>query len=183
MPVPDAAPEVDLPDVLQFMRLLWAIVHGVQRTSKRMAGTIGVTGPQRLVLRVVGLFPDVSAGDLAAILHVHPSTLTGVIRRLVAQRLLVREDDPRDRRRARLRLTPRGQRVNRMQKGTVEAAVAATLNGVAPRDRAATARVLAHLADGLHANAAPPIPHMPPGGRPLRPFDEQRGEQRVDPMR
>lgn len=75
----------DLPDVLHFMRLLWAVVHGLDKASRRMARHVGVTGPQRLVLRVVGLFPGVSAGDVAAVLHVHPSTLTGVLRRLVAQ--------------------------------------------------------------------------------------------------
>src|SRR5690349_13119281 len=87
----------DLPDVLQFMQLLWAVVHVLQRTSKRMAGDIRVTGPQRLVLRVAGLFPGLSAGDVAAVLRVHPSTLTGVLQRLVAQRLLMRAHDPRDR--------------------------------------------------------------------------------------
>lgn len=158
MSVPDASVEVRLPDVLQFMRVLWAIVHGVQRTSKRMAGTVGVTGPQRLVLRVVGLFPDVSAGDLAAILHVHPSTLTGIIRRLVSQGLLVRADDPRDRRRARLRLTTRGGRVNRVRDRTVEAVVATTLAGVTAADRAATTRVLVRLADGLQGTPAPRRP-------------------------
>jgi DNA-binding MarR family transcriptional regulator len=155
MSVPDASAGLHLPDVLQFMRVLWAIVHGLQRASKRMAGTIGITGPQRLVLRVVGLFPDVSAGGLAAILHVHPSTLTGIIRRLVAQRLLVRADDPHDRRRARLRLTARGERINRMRERTVEATVATTLKRVTAGDRAATARVLTQLADGLQGKPTP----------------------------
>jgi DNA-binding MarR family transcriptional regulator len=44
-----------------------------------MIGEVGVTGPQRLVLRVVGLFPGMSAGELATVLRVHPSTLTGVL--------------------------------------------------------------------------------------------------------
>jgi MarR family transcriptional regulator, organic hydroperoxide resistance regulator len=143
-------PDADLPDVLQFMQLLWAVVEGLAKTSKRMAGELGVTGPQRLALRVVGLFPGVSAGDLAAILHVHPSTLTGVLQRLVAQRLLRRVDDPRDRRRAILDLTPRGARVNAARDGTVEAAVASTLRGVTPGDRAATRRVLQQLARDLN---------------------------------
>lgn len=82
----DDATLTDRPEVLQFMQLLWAVVHGLQRTSKRMAGEIGVTGPQRLVLRVVGLLPRLSAGDLATVLRVHPSTLTRVLQRLVAQR-------------------------------------------------------------------------------------------------
>jgi DNA-binding MarR family transcriptional regulator len=143
----------ELPDVLQFMQLLWAVVHGLERTSKYMNGEIGVTGPQRLVLRVVGLFPGLSAGDLAAILHVHPSTLTGVLQRLVAQRLVDRVDDPRDRRRAILRLTPRGVGANALRRGTVEAAVASALSGVSARDRAASRRVLARLARHLEPAA------------------------------
>lgn len=138
-----------LPGVLQFMQLLWAVVHGVEKTSKRMTSEIGVTGPQRLVLRVVGLSPGVSAGDLAAILHVHPSTLTGVLQRLVGQRLLARVADPRDRRRVMLRLTARGSHANRASGGTVESAIAEALQGVSERDRLATQRVLARLARHL----------------------------------
>jgi DNA-binding MarR family transcriptional regulator len=143
----------DLPDVLQFMQLLWAVGHGLEKTSKRMAGDIGVTGPQRLALRVVGLFPGVSAGDLAAILHVHPSTLTGVLQRLVAQRLLLRVEDRRDRRRAVLRLTARGARANAASRGTVESAVREALEGVSARDRTATRRVLQRLARHLEPSA------------------------------
>lgn len=152
-------PPIDLPDVLQFMQLLWAVAHGLERASRRMTGDLGVTGPQRLVLRVAGLRPGLSAGDLAAVLHVHPSTLTGVLQRLVAQRLLARQDDPRDRRRAVLRLTARGSRINAIGHGTVEAAVAVALKGVNARDRAATRRVLerlaAHLQPPDEAPAAP----------------------------
>jgi DNA-binding MarR family transcriptional regulator len=142
-----------LPDVLQFMRLFWAVVHGLERTSKHMAAGLGITGPQRLALRVIGLFPGVSAGDLAAILHVHPSTLTGVLQRLVAQRLVGRQADPGDRRRVHLRLTKRGARVNAMRRGTVEAAIAAALSGLPARDRDATKRVLDRLARHLDPTA------------------------------
>jgi DNA-binding MarR family transcriptional regulator len=145
----------DLPNVLQFMQLLWAVVHGLERNSKRMTGDIGVTGPQRLVLRVVGLFPGMSAGDLAAVLHVHPSTLTGVLQRLAEQRLLARSDDPGDRRRAVLHLTKRGARVNAARKGTVEAAIAKALEGITDRDRTATRRVLERLAAHLEPASLP----------------------------
>jgi DNA-binding MarR family transcriptional regulator len=140
-----------LPGVLRFMRLLWAVVHGLDRTSKRMGDTLGVTGPQRLVLRVVGLQPGLSAGDLAATLHVHPSTLTGVLQRLTAQRLIVRDADPRDRRRAVLRLTRRGVRINAARGGTPEAAVAAALAQISQRDQEATARALERIAASLVA--------------------------------
>ncbi|HXW08897.1 MAG TPA: MarR family winged helix-turn-helix transcriptional regulator [Vicinamibacterales bacterium] len=156
----------DLPDVLQFMQLLWAVAHGLQRTSKRMAAEVGVTGPQRLVLRVVGLVPGVSAGDLAATLRVHPSTLTGVLQRLERQRLLRRAGDPRDRRRVILHLTRRGGRANAVRRGTVEFAVAHALADVNARDRAAARRVLARLA--RHLDWGPDLPRRPASGRRVR---------------
>jgi DNA-binding MarR family transcriptional regulator len=159
----------DLPDVLQFMRLLWAVVHGLERISKRMTSDVGVTGPQRLVLRVVGLLPGISAGDLATVLHVHPSTLTGVLQRLVAQRLLARSDAPADRRRAVLHLTKRGTRVNATREGTVEAAIALALKGVSDWDRIATKRVLERLAAHLEpADRAGPEPRSRVRPRMLR---------------
>ena len=39
---------ITLDATLDFMRLLWAIEHGLQRSSKRMEATLGVTGPQRV---------------------------------------------------------------------------------------------------------------------------------------
>jgi DNA-binding MarR family transcriptional regulator len=138
-----------LPDVLQFMRLLWALVHALQMRSKEMSKLFGVTGPQRLVLRVVGLFPGVSPGALAEILHLHPSTVTGVLHRLVEHGLLRRSTHPGDRRRTLLVLTPKGVRVNASQKRTVECAVQETLERVADSDLAATEDVLARLARRL----------------------------------
>lgn len=138
-----------LPDVLQFLQQLWAVAHALEKVSKHMIGAIGITGPQRLALRVVGLCPGMSAGDLAAVLHVHPSTLTGVLQRLMSQRLLTRVDDPADRRRAILRLTARGARVSALTGGTVESLVEQALTGISPRDRAAMRRVLHRLTHSL----------------------------------
>ena len=129
------------------MQILWRVVHGLERSSKAMASTRGVTGPQRLVLRVVGLRPGVSAGTVAATLHVHPSTLTGVLRRLERQGLLSREPDRTDRRRAVLRLTVRGQRVNEVRDGTVESKVRRALRTLAVRDQACARLALAAIAD------------------------------------
>src|SRR2546430_1703441 len=85
---PARVDETQLGPVLDFMRLLWSVDHSLQSVSKRMEGTLGVTGPQRVVIRMVGQFPSISAGDVAALLHIHPSTLTGVLKRLVARRIL-----------------------------------------------------------------------------------------------
>jgi DNA-binding MarR family transcriptional regulator len=131
------AAEFELDPTLDFMRLLWSIEHGLQRASKRMERELGVTGPQRLVLRVVGQFPDMSAGELAHLVRLHPSTITGILHRLVARGLLERRVDPGDTRRARLRLKPQALAFTRVSAGTIEKTVATAL------DRAGTANVRA----------------------------------------
>src|ERR1700688_4633292 len=106
MPSADATSDANYPldPVLDFMRLLWSIEHGLQRMSKRMGADLGITGPQRLVLRLVGQFPGLSAGELAGIVRLHPSTITGILQRLVTKGFLERARDPGDNRRVRLRL-------------------------------------------------------------------------------
>ncbi|SET72540.1 transcriptional regulator, MarR family [Stigmatella erecta] len=117
-----------LGEVLEFMRLLWAVDHGLQSTSKRMESNLGVTGPQRLVLRLVGRFPGITAGALAQILHVHPSTLTGVLKRLEKRGLLERKSDPLDGRKALFALTESGRTLDVPSTGTVESAVQRVLS-------------------------------------------------------
>src|ERR1700730_9851286 len=68
--------------VLDFMRLLWAVDHALQSASKRMESNFAVPGPTRVVVRIVGRFPAIAAGRIAEILHVHPSSLTGILKRL-----------------------------------------------------------------------------------------------------
>jgi DNA-binding MarR family transcriptional regulator len=109
--------------VLEFMRLLWAVDHALQLASKRMEANFGLTGPQRLVVRIVGRFPGIAAGRVAEILHVHPSTLTGVLKRLESRGVVQRRPDPHDARRALLALTAKGRKLDTLRTGTVEQAV------------------------------------------------------------
>jgi DNA-binding MarR family transcriptional regulator len=138
----------ELGPVLEFMKQLWAVDHGLQSISKRLEAAHGITGPQRLVVRIVGRFPNISAGDLADVLHMHPSTLTGILRRLETRGVLQRRSDPKDARRALFGLTPRGKRVDTLRTGTVEAAVKRLFARV-PDGIAATQRVLSVLAEEL----------------------------------
>ena len=64
------------------MRALWAVDHALRSASKRMKNRVGLTGPQRLAVRIVGRFPNATAGEITKVLHVHPSTLTGILARL-----------------------------------------------------------------------------------------------------
>jgi DNA-binding MarR family transcriptional regulator len=132
-----------LGSVLDFMRTLWALDHALQSASKRMETRYGVTAPQRLVVRIVGRFPGISAGEVAEILHLHPSTLTGVLKRLEARGVVTRTSDPADGRRALLSLTASGRRIDALRSGTVEATVRRVLQD-ATGTSVRSARDLAH---------------------------------------
>lgn len=131
------------------MRLMWAVDHGLQRTSKHMNRAIGLTGPQRLVIRLLGQSPGLSAGQLASELHLDPSTLTGILQRLESRRLVAREKDPGDARRLRLSLTARGEALDGPAPGTIESAVAKGLAGRPDREIKAARQVLSAIADAL----------------------------------
>jgi MarR family transcriptional regulator, organic hydroperoxide resistance regulator len=135
--------------VLDFLRLLWAIDHGLQRVSKRMLAEYGVSGLQRMMIRIVGRFGGISAGELADILHVHPSTLTGALDKLVRSGLMLRETDPEDGRRAQLFLGAKGKGIDAVRTGTVEAAVRRAFSRLSPDQIDAAEEVLRVIAREL----------------------------------
>lgn len=134
---------------LDFMRLLWSVDHGLQRRSKRMEVELGVTGMQRVIIRLIGRYPEVAAGRLAELVHVHPSTLTGVLRRLVDRGFVHRERDPDDARRSKFVLLPPGQQIDATQAGTVEAAIRRALARLDPAAVDAARTVLAAVSEEL----------------------------------
>jgi MarR family transcriptional regulator, organic hydroperoxide resistance regulator len=138
-----------LGSALDFMRLLWAMDHGLQRRSKRMEVELGVTGMQRVVIRLIGRFPGITAGRLAELLHVHPSTLTGVLKRVVDREYVERERDRTDARVAHFSLKAEGQRIDGSLAGTIEAAIRRALARVEPGQIDAARVVLSAVADEL----------------------------------
>jgi DNA-binding MarR family transcriptional regulator len=114
-----------------------------------MAKTFGVTGPQRFVLRMVGRFGTLSGGEVARLLALHPSTLTGILDRLADAGLLDRRSAEEDARRMVLTLSKKGQRHDSPAPGTIEATVREVLARTTPRDVRATRRLLNAIADAL----------------------------------
>lgn len=134
---------------LEFMRTLWALEHGLNRRSKDMLRRFGVTGPQRLVVRVVASIGPVAPGRLAKVLHLHPASVTRLAHALERRGFLRRRPDPLDRRRLLLELGPAAPRVERIASGTIEAEVSAALERADPGDVAGARRVVEAIADGL----------------------------------
>lgn len=151
-PTPARADALALEPTLDFMRLLWRIEHGLQSKSKQMEAAIGITGPQRLVLKIVDQFPGLSAGELAHIIRLHPSTITGIVQRLVDKGLLARDGDAADRRRVQLRVCREAKRFTRRSSGAIESAIARVLAGMPSAHVGLTRVVLTAIACALEAD-------------------------------
>jgi DNA-binding MarR family transcriptional regulator len=131
-----------LGQTLSFMRTLLGVGHALEARSKRMQARIGVTASQRLLLRIVGRYPGISAGELAQLMEVHASTVTGVLQRLEQRRWISRRGHPSDRRRALLELTEDGSKIDALRTGTVEAALRRALGRCSEEQIAAALVVL-----------------------------------------
>jgi DNA-binding MarR family transcriptional regulator len=131
------------------MQLIWALDHALQTRSKGMRSSIGVTGPQRLAIRLIARFPGIPAGQLAELMHADPSTLTGILKRLERQGLVKRRPDPRDGRRALFGVTEGGRRIDAARAGTVEAAVEAAIAATPPMKLQHAREVLKTLTQSL----------------------------------
>ncbi|CAN5810185.1 N/A [soil metagenome] len=115
--------DFDLEPSLDFLQRVWALAHSLERLSKDMERRLSITAQQRLVLRCLGTYPGVTAGQLAKLLHLDPGTISTRLRRLSQKRLVERHVDSRDRRRVLLGLSTRGRALVSVDDGTAERAV------------------------------------------------------------
>jgi len=150
---PEDEPGYPLGRGLEVLERLWRVNHAMQRVSNRMSRDLGLTGPQRLVVRCVGKYPGVTAGKLAAMLHLDPGTVSAALNRLEHEGLLERRTDPSDRRRVALGLTARGRDLDHPAAHTIEAAVEHLLEKVTRDELEASRRVLGTLAELLEHEA------------------------------
>lgn len=109
--------------VLGFLSEWWALNHAIEKASKRMHTRIGVTAPQRMLVRVIGSLPGITPGQLARVVHLDPGTVSTAIGRLEQARLVERRRAGRDGRNVSLALTPRGRALNVRDTHTIEGAL------------------------------------------------------------
>lgn len=137
--------DVPLGPELDFLRTLWRANHALERLSAHMESRLGVTLQQRLLIRCVGKFPGLTAGQLAALLHLDPSTVSSALKRLRKRGMVRTLRDPDDARRAFVALTARGRIVDAERRETAEAAVSELLSVSPPDEIDAAKRTLSRL--------------------------------------
>ena len=138
MNVPSDPPDWStVPESLRLLSLLWSLNAALERASGEMENTLGVTGPQRFLLRFVGLTPGISRARLATIVARDSSELQSDLDELVAKNLLVEQRESSG-----YHLTTQGAAVNAVLVGTVELAVSKALDESSPYERTSLRRIL-----------------------------------------
>ncbi len=146
--------EYPLGPALDFLQRLWRLNHALEKVSRRMEVQLGVTAQQRFILRCIGKYPGLTAGQLASLLHVDPGTVSTSLNRLEKRDLLERRRDSRDKRRIAIGLTAAGRALDRPAHGTVEAAVEQLLRNAASNELTTMSKVLDDLTQLLEAGHA-----------------------------
>ena len=128
-------------------RLHSAAIH-LLRWVRREDESSGLTAPRLSALSVVVFAGPLTLGELAAAEGVRPPTMTRLVDALEAEGLVVRRDDPSDKRAIRIRATAKGTKL--------------LMNARAQRVAALTARVSALTSDeqALLGRAAEVIERM-----------------------
>lgn len=136
-------------DVAELMRLMRAIEHRLQSSSKLMARDGGVTGPQRTVLRAIVKEPGLSASAVAEVVQLHASTVTGILQRLLERGFVSRGKSDDDARKAVLAVTDAGRKASEARSAGPETAVKRALGRFAAGELATALSVLGAVADEL----------------------------------
>jgi DNA-binding MarR family transcriptional regulator len=93
------------------VEMLHRIFQAVDLFSRQTLRDFGVSGPQIWALRSIDEAGVASMGDLAQGMHLHMSTVTGIIDRLESAKLVTRERSQADARVMEIRLTAKGRAI------------------------------------------------------------------------
>ena len=106
----------------------------VMRLARRLRqqASAGVTPSQLAALSSIERLGPLTLGELSSVERVRPPTMTRIVSGLEDVQLVTRERDPHDRRVARVRLTPQGQRFVEQSRTRKDAYLAAHLRSLTP---------------------------------------------------
>jgi len=87
----------------------YSTAHAFNRVYKPLLDTLGLTYPQYLAMLVLWERDDLTVKEIGELLHLDSGTLTPLLKRLEAARLVTRTRSPEDERQVRIKLTAAGR--------------------------------------------------------------------------
>ena len=135
------------------------IVGAIRRIARELRvsgpaaeGAVGLRGAQLAVLSRASEGRGASVGELAARTMTDPSSVSGVVARLVAGGLATRRRSPEDERRVEISITPAGRALLRRAPASPEERLVAAVASLPATKQAALARLLDEVVDAIRAD-------------------------------
>jgi DNA-binding MarR family transcriptional regulator len=150
---PHPHPQAGDPVVRDAMDALRRIVRALRLAAGDVQRQAGISVAQLFVLQQLAEGSR-SVNELATATATDPSTVSGVVRRLLDAGLVVRRPSPHDRRRAEISLTPEGAALLARAPAAPQEIIVAAIDALPERQRRAVASGLVAIADQL--GAVPP---------------------------
>ena len=147
----------------EILRSLRRIIRAVDLYSRRLVTQHGLSGPQLLCLRRLAASGPLPAGQLASEMSLSPATVCGILDRLEARGLAVRERQTDDKRRVLVRLTPKGRRAARKAPPPLEHGFLEQLEALPTTKQAEINRVLKRLVTMMSAQELDAAPVLSAG--------------------
>jgi DNA-binding MarR family transcriptional regulator len=104
-----------------FFQIAKANQTGIKFLNQKILA-LGITPVQAMVLAFLSEEDRITAGELGKKIELDSATLTGLLDRLEAARLITRQGNPDDRRSIKIHLTPQGRKTGREAGGLIEEA-------------------------------------------------------------
>ncbi len=136
-------------DVQRVLDGIRRIVHGLHESSREAQRRVGLTGAQLFVLRRLADSGPLSVNELAARTFTHQSSVSVVVSRLRARRLVAAHPDSRDGRRRILALTAAGGAALAAAPDAAQERLIDAVLHLAPATRRTVATALARMADTM----------------------------------
>jgi len=152
------------------LQALRRLVHGIRTASYQVERACGVTGAQLFVLRELSLEPGASIRQLSERTMTDPSSVSVIVARLVAQKLVTKTLDEEDRRKSSLSLTRQGAQLLKRAPEPYQGKLIDVLQQLPPRDLCVLRSALSVMADSFGLEDSAPLFFEDPKRRKKRPL-------------
>lgn len=154
------------------LRSLRRIIRQVSAHSRSLSSVSGVTVPQMLCMRAIAEVgaqdpsAEVTSRAVSQSVQLSPSTVSGVMERLVQAGLVLRERSTRDRRRVHLSLTPAGEATLAAAPNPLQERFLSRLQGLPKEEQERLLEALERVVQLMDAEELEAAPILAPGPVP-----------------
>ncbi len=135
-------------------------MHAIDLHSHELVAEFGITSPQLFCLREILASEGLSVSMLAGRVHLTASTVVGILDRLEAKGLVVRERDKVDRRLVRIVSTAKARKLASQAPMPLQGRLALALEAIPLAEQSDLARALERIVDLMEVGHVPAAPML-----------------------